>query len=178
MATILGTQTVNGVNVLHVSADPNTGGGTAALVGSIALVANGFGTYQKVGASSTSWVQLVLNGGNAPISDLGGGTFFFDARDKKQGSVDLTGGTAGVNVLSIFNIKAGDTYIFEVINTTGADILLVKDDALLYATIVETAYTTGSEDYVPTAIAGAKDRIMVTFNGTEVWVAPIGRNFV
>jgi len=55
MANILGVQTINSVWVIEVDADPTTGGGTDAPLGSIALTNNGVGTFTKTGILATDW---------------------------------------------------------------------------------------------------------------------------
>ena len=59
MVNILGTQTLNGLLILEVDADPSTDGGVPAPVGSIASVSDGSGLYLKNTALDTGWAKVV-----------------------------------------------------------------------------------------------------------------------
>ena len=61
MAIILGIKTINKVSILTVNTDPTTGGGTPAEIGSLALTADGSGTFEKIGATDADW-QIITGG--------------------------------------------------------------------------------------------------------------------
>jgi hypothetical protein len=56
MSLILNTQTVGNLLILSVNTNPISSGGTAAPLGSIALCADGIGTFTKIGPLDTDWV--------------------------------------------------------------------------------------------------------------------------
>ena len=59
MAEILGLQTVGNLEILATDINPNLGAplGTPALLGSIALAADGSGTFTKTGPLDTDWTE-------------------------------------------------------------------------------------------------------------------------
>lgn len=175
MATILGKKTVNGTQILSVNTDPNLSGGTVAPIGSIAMTANFFGLYQKIGNAATDWVKMVTNGGVDYPNDIGGGNFTFDATRYKQARIELAVGT---NYVNINNIKAGDTYIFIVVTASLADEVFFIDSSFVLATMVPSFASGGSGQYQPTAAAGAVDVVMVTADDVNLFVSVLGQNFV
>ena len=70
MAIILGIKTINKVSILTVNTDPTTGGGTPAEIGSLALTADGSGTFEKIGATDADW--QIITGGAGGITQLTG----------------------------------------------------------------------------------------------------------
>lgn len=57
MANILDIQTVGGVLIASVDADPSLGAGTDLPIGSFALANDGSGMFYKNGALNTSWLN-------------------------------------------------------------------------------------------------------------------------
>lgn len=58
MASILGIQTVDGLQVISVDVNPSFGVGTVSPIGSIALASDGSGMFAKTGALNTDWVKI------------------------------------------------------------------------------------------------------------------------
>lgn len=73
MANILGFITVNDKNILEVDADPAAGGGTAAPIGSLAMLENGGAgsNFIKIGAADTAWDTV----STVTTSGVGQGTY-------------------------------------------------------------------------------------------------------
>jgi hypothetical protein len=71
MANILGTITVDEVDILEVDSDPSAAAGTPAPTGSLGIVKNvGGGIYelwQKTGVADTAWEQFKTSGGGGGI---------------------------------------------------------------------------------------------------------------
>lgn len=66
MAEILDIQTVGNLQILAVDTDPRTGGGTPAPDGSIAMAADGSGTFTKTGVTDADWTP------DTGVSDVSG----------------------------------------------------------------------------------------------------------
>jgi hypothetical protein len=66
MATILGTVTLDEVDVIEVDSDPSAGGGTIAARGSLALDKSGF-QWSKFSASDTGWLKLSTSAFNEDL---------------------------------------------------------------------------------------------------------------
>lgn len=121
-------------------------------------------------------VTIELEGGTPTIPDDGFGAFTWDVSLSKQASITLTGlGTP--NYLFIDNAAIGQTYIVNIINSTGTDTVVITNSAFTITTGIAQAGSSGGK-YVPTATAGAIDRLLITFDGTNYWVAPQGQDFV
>jgi len=61
MVNILGTQTLNGLLILEVDANPSTDGGVEAPIGSFGSASDGSGFFMKTGALDTDWGRSSLN---------------------------------------------------------------------------------------------------------------------
>jgi len=72
MVNILGTQTLDGLLILGVDANPSLDGGVPASVGSFGSVSDGSGLFLKTGALDTDWGKVaVLVSGVLPIASGG-----------------------------------------------------------------------------------------------------------
>ncbi len=119
MATIRGVQTVNDVWVIETAADPTTGGGTAAPIGSIALAADGSGTFTKFGALNTDW-SIIPSNSSASISITG------------LTQIDMTGLFGTVTVI-LTSANPAET-INEIINATNVTKIIFQPAAGLTVT--------------------------------------------
>jgi hypothetical protein len=91
MAKILGIQTVDTLFVISTDTNPTAAGGTPAPIGSIALTADGSGSFTKTGALNTDWT---LNVGIVTLAD-----FVTDVGNTTTTETDLYSYTLPANIL-------------------------------------------------------------------------------
>ena len=102
MANVTGRQTVNGIEILEVDADPSGAGGTVAPLGSLASVSDGSGLFIKDAAGDTAWTvfsegTLTGSGATGQVSYWSSGTaisgdasFIWDPTNKRLGIESVT----------------------------------------------------------------------------------------
>lgn len=89
---VLGQITVNEITILEVDANPSTGSGAEAPVGSIAIMTDGSGIYQKTGAADTAWTLVTfpstISANQVSFSTL---VAFFGSVNNVKDALDLLG---------------------------------------------------------------------------------------
>lgn len=89
---VLGQITVNEISIFEVDAAPDTGPGIDAPIGSIAIMTDGSGIYQKISASNTGWglvsVSLPIPSDQVSFTTL---VAFFGAANNVKDALDVLG---------------------------------------------------------------------------------------
>ncbi len=112
MANILGTQTVDGVYIISVDADPSAGAGTVAPLGSIALCNNGAGIFSKTGAANTAWTPASGGGTTETTIDITGLTTIDLSGFNNFSVINLTSTNPTETINIISNVNTTQNYIF------------------------------------------------------------------
>jgi len=126
-------------------------------------------------------VTIEKDGGVVNLPDDGAGNFLFDASSYRHAIVILNGSAGGPNTLAISNISIGETYTVLINNATGADTVTIADSNGLYSSYVESTGSLtpgGGGVYTPTNEVGSIDRLLITFDGANIYTAAAGKNFI
>jgi len=126
---------------------------------------------------SSPLVTIELDGGFGVLVDYSSvGNFNYDGSLYKSATIDLQGAGGGPNSVEMYGLAIGQKYILNIINSTGTDTVQVQDYAFAKNVGVAQVGSSGGV-YTPTATIGAIDQLLITFDGTTIWVTPIGRDF-
>lgn len=97
---VLGQITVNEISIFEVDAAPDTGSGIDAPIGSIAIMTDGSGIYQKISASNTGWglvsIALPIPSDQVSFTTL---VAFFGAANNVKDALDVL----GLNKANLYN---------------------------------------------------------------------------
>ena len=132
-------------------------------------------TKLAVGRFGVSYGVTLVKSPVVVLADGGGFQYTWDTSANNQASATLNGG-AGGNTLILSNLTIGETYYINVENGNGDDSVIITDDTFALLVGIAQAGSTGGE-YTLTPIIGAVDRLLITFDGTTIWVSSAGQDF-
>jgi hypothetical protein len=163
--------TINGIGTGCKLINTSIDDGSFGISNTIAVSISVFGTLSYIQNGVDSNVTLNYNYGVQPLANGGGGNYAWDCSRFNQTIMSTIDGAPFNIVMS--NIAIGETYIMHIHNENPAGVLQFSGG---YTFAVAQVGSTGGT-YLPTNIINAYDRLMITYDGSTVFIAPTGQDF-